>query len=72
MILTNAQQKQAEELGLTSQEMVVAFKTGIPPEKYAAHKRALAGDRDAWEGRVAAADCLFDGAEKSARGVAKE
>ena len=72
MILTNVQQKQAEELGLTSQEMMVALKTGILPEKYAAHKKELSADRDAWDGRMAAADYLFGEAEKNARGVAKE
>ena len=72
MILTDVQQKQAEELGLSAQEMMVALKTRIPPEKYAAHKKELSAERDAWAGRMAAADYFFDEAEKNARGVAKE
>lgn len=51
---TDEQRQQARDLGLTFTEMDVALKTHIAPETYAAHKREMQAERDAWDAKVEA------------------
>jgi hypothetical protein len=52
MMLTDADKRQADELGLTYTEMSVALETRVPPETYAERKRGLLTERDAWEAKM--------------------
>ena len=54
MLLSEEQKAQAKTLGLTFTEITVALRTRIPPETYAANKREIMAERDAWEEKTAA------------------
>jgi hypothetical protein len=68
-MLTDEEKVEAVALGLTYTEMNVALRTRIAPETYAARKRELQAERDAWDAKMQQlAEAVTDRLQYAVRG----